>query len=115
VRFAGRTGGLVLYCRACPSGRSFVIRPWGVSLPNIKAAVKWVRQSDKRTLRNRDIKTRLKTLFKKAKASGEVAVVSNVESQFDKAAQKGVIHANKAARKKSRLAKAAAARSKQSA
>jgi len=74
-------------------------------LPNIKAAEKWVRQSDKRELRNRDVKTRLKTIFKKAKASGsETAPL--VESQLDKAAQKGIIHPNKASRKKSRLAKA---------
>ncbi len=75
-------------------------------MPNIKAAVKWVRQSDKRALRNRDVKTRLKTLFKKAKTSGDEATIPGVESQFDKAAQKGIIHPNKAARKKSRLAKA---------
>ena len=78
-------------------------------MPNIKAAEKWVRQSDKRALRNRDVKTRLKTLFKKAKASGETPLAA-VESQFDKAAQKGIIHPNKAARKKSRLAKARAAK-----
>ena len=35
-------------------------------MPNIKAAEKWVRQTEKRTKRNLDIKTRLKTLFKKA-------------------------------------------------
>jgi small subunit ribosomal protein S20 len=75
-------------------------------LPNIKAAEKWVRQSDKRALRNRDLKTRLKTLFKKIRTSTEPALVSRVESGFDKAAQKGVIHKNKAARKKARLAKA---------
>jgi small subunit ribosomal protein S20 len=75
-------------------------------LPNIKAAEKWVRQSEKRELRNRDVKTRLKTLFKKAKVGGDVAAAPAVESQFDKAAQKGIIHPNKAARKKSRLAKA---------
>lgn len=75
-------------------------------MPNIKAAVKWVRQSEKRELRNRDIKTRLKTLFKKARLSGDAATAPKVESQLDKAAQKGVIHPNKAARKKSRLAKA---------
>ncbi len=75
-------------------------------LPNIKAAEKWVRQSDKRELRNRDMKTRLKTLFKKAKLSGDAATAPGVESQLDKAAQKGIIHPNKAARKKSRLAKA---------
>ncbi len=75
-------------------------------MPNIKAAVKWVRQSDKRALRNRDIKTRLKTLFKKAKSGSDASLIPLVESQFDKAAQKGVIHPNKAARKKSRLAAA---------
>ncbi len=75
-------------------------------MPNIKAAEKWVRQSDKRELRNRDVKTRLKTLFKKAKISGDAAQAPAVESQLDKAAQKGIIHPNKAARKKSRLVKA---------
>jgi small subunit ribosomal protein S20 len=75
-------------------------------LPNIKAAQKWVRQSETRELRNRDVKTRLKTLFKKAKVSGDTAGAPAVESQFDKAASKGIIHPNKAARKKARLAKA---------
>jgi small subunit ribosomal protein S20 len=75
-------------------------------LPNIKAAEKWVRQSETRELRNRDVKTRLKTLFKKAKLAGDAAGAPAVESQFDKAATKGIIHPNKAARKKSRLAKA---------
>ena len=78
-------------------------------MPNIKAAVKWVRQSEKRTLRNLDTKTRLKTLFKKAKSVKSATVASSVEAQFDKAARKGIIHPNKAARKKSRLAKALAA------
>lgn len=77
-------------------------------MPNIKAAVKWVRQSEKRTQRNLDVKTRLKTLFKSAAASGDVQNLHGVEGQFDKAAQKGIIHPNKAARKKSRLARAAA-------
>ena len=77
-------------------------------MPNIKAAEKWVRQSENRTARNLDVKTRLKTLYKKAAAAGDAQVAQSVESQFDKAAQKGIIHPNKAARKKSRLAKAAA-------
>jgi small subunit ribosomal protein S20 len=77
-------------------------------VPNIKAAVKWVRQSEKRTVRNLDTKTRLKTLFKKAKAAKDPAATAGVEAQFDKAARKGIIHPNKAARKKSRLAKALA-------
>lgn len=77
-------------------------------MPNIKAAEKWVRQTEKRTQRNLDTKTRLKTLYKKAVSAQDTEVVKSVESQFDKAAQKGIIHPNKAARKKSRLAKAAA-------
>ncbi len=77
-------------------------------MPNIKAAVKWVRQSEKRTLRNLAMKTRLKTLFKRAKSVNDASFVSTVEAQFDKAARKGIIHPNKAARKKSRLAKALA-------
>lgn len=78
-------------------------------MPNIKAAEKWARQTQKRTTRNLDAKTRLKTLYKKAAAGDEAASTTMVESQFDKAAQKGIIHPNKAARKKSRLAKAAKA------
>jgi len=73
-------------------------------VPNIKAAEKWQRQTERRALRNLDLKTRLKTLFKKAKARPEGA--NAVEAQFDKAARKGVIHPNKAARKKARLARA---------
>lgn len=77
-------------------------------MPNIKAAEKWVRQTEKRTTRNLDVKTRLKTLYKKAVSAQDAEVSKSVEAQFDKAAQKGIIHPNKASRKKSRLAKAAA-------
>jgi small subunit ribosomal protein S20 len=77
-------------------------------LPNIKAAEKWARQSEKRTVRNKDVKTRLKTVFKKAVATKDTDLAKSVESQFDKAAKTGVIHKNKAARKKSRLAKSIA-------
>lgn len=77
-------------------------------MPNIKAAEKWVRQTEKRTTKNKDVKTRLKTVFKKAVAQQDAEFRKSVESQFDKAAKTGVIHPNKAARKKSRLAKAMA-------
>lgn len=75
-------------------------------MPNIKAAEKWVRQTGKRTQRNLDTKTKLKTLFKKAVVTGTDELLEVVESQIDKAATKGIIHKNKAARKKSRLARA---------
>jgi small subunit ribosomal protein S20 len=74
-------------------------------VPNIKAAEKWARQSLKRRERNLDTKTRLKTLVKKARTGGDAAAVSLADSQLDKAASKGIIHPNKAARKKSRLAR----------
>ena len=77
-------------------------------MPNIKAAEKWMRQTEKRTTQNKDVKTRLKTVFKKAVAAQDAEFAKSVESQFDKAAKSGVIHPNKAARKKSRLAKAMA-------
>ena len=77
-------------------------------MPNIKAAEKWVRQTEKRTTRNKDVKTRLKTVFKKAASSTDAEFAKSVESEFDKAAKTGTIHKNKAARKKSRLAKAMA-------
>jgi small subunit ribosomal protein S20 len=74
-------------------------------VPNIKAAEKWQRQTERRSKRNLDVKTRLKTLFRKAKA-GTAEAAPDVEAQFDKAARKGIIHPNKAARKKARLARA---------
>lgn len=75
-------------------------------MPNIKAAEKWMRQTAKRTTHNKDVTTRLKTIFKKAVTSQDAATAQSVEAAFDKAAKTGVIHKNKAARKKSRLAKA---------
>lgn len=75
-------------------------------MPNIKAAEKWVLQSERRETRNKAVKSRLKTLFKAAVASKQPEATREVEGAFDRAAAKGVIHPNKAARKKARLAKA---------
>jgi ribosomal protein S20 len=50
----------------------------------------------------------LKTLYKKAVSAQDAEVARSVEAQFDKAAQKGIIHPNKAARKKARLARSLA-------
>ena len=71
-----------------------------LAVPNIKAAEKWVLQSEKRATRNKGVKSRLRTLFKRAADSGDIASTPKVESAFDKAASKGIIHRNKAARKK---------------
>ena len=55
-------------------------------MPNIKAAEKWMRQTEKRTTRNKDTKTRLKTIYKKAVATGDAEAGRDVESAFDRAA-----------------------------
>lgn len=77
-------------------------------MPNIKAAVKWTRASEKRRERNLSVKSKLKTLAKKATSSGATAAdATAASSAFDKAAARGIIHKNKANRKKSRIAKRA--------
>ena len=76
-----------------------------LAVPNIKAAEKWVLQSEKRSARNKSAKARLRTLFKDAADGGDATAARSLESAYDKAAGKGIIHPNKAARKKSRLAK----------
>jgi small subunit ribosomal protein S20 len=75
-------------------------------VPNIKAAIKWTRASLKRRKRNLSVTSKLKTLAKKASAAGATSAdLKLAESAFDKAAARGIIHKNKANRKKSRLAK----------
>jgi small subunit ribosomal protein S20 len=75
-------------------------------LPNIKSAKKWVRASEKRRKRNLDVKTKLRTAYKKAtEQSATPEIKRTAASAFDKAAARGIIHKNKANRKKSRLAK----------
>lgn len=81
-------------------------------VPNIKSADKWVRQSAKRRVRNLETKTRLKTMFKKAASQSDSALAREVEAEFDRAAKRGIVHKNKAARKKSRLARAVVAAAK---
>lgn len=73
-------------------------------MPNIRSARKWVRASDKRRKRNLAVKTQLKSAFKKAASAGGEDAKTAV-SLHDKAAARGIIHKNKANRKKSRLAK----------
>ena len=80
-------------------------------MANIKSQEKRNRQNETRRLRNKAIKSDVKTAGKKvetAVAAGEPAGDSykNAQRKIDKAAQKGVIHPKTAARKKSRLAKA---------
>lgn len=70
--------------------------------------MKRVRQAEKRRLRNKAMKTRIKNTIKKLlKAEGEerIRLLREAYSLLDKAARKGIIHENTAARKKQKLAK----------
>jgi small subunit ribosomal protein S20 len=75
-------------------------------MPNTPSAKKRLRQDAKKRLRNMAAKTRIKTETKKALTGGEATTAF---SAIDRAAAKGIIHRNTAARKKSRLAKRVAA------
>ncbi|MCG8514622.1 MAG: 30S ribosomal protein S20 [Halanaerobiales bacterium] len=81
-------------------------------MPIIKSAKKRVKIAAKRTLRNREWKAKLKTAikdFEKIVDEGNASAAQDKLSQaikvIDKAAGKGIIHKNNAARKKSRLTK----------
>ena len=81
-------------------------------MANTKSAIKRIRQEKKRYLHNRMVKSRMRTFVRKAQmligrgSPEEVTeAVRAAISQIDKAAQKGVIHRNQAARRKSRLMK----------
>ena len=79
-------------------------------MPNIKSAIKRVKVTEKKNLRNRMIKSAMRTSLKKfdavvASGSADQAQLSVTQSAVDRAASKGVIHKNAANRKKARLAK----------
>lgn len=85
-------------------------------MANIKSQIKRNKQNEKRRLRNRVFVGRARTYVKKARlaiAEGtqEDAVLATKQaiSALDKAAEKGMIHKNNAARRKSRLMKHLAA------
>jgi small subunit ribosomal protein S20 len=76
---------------------------------NIKSQMKRIRQNERRRVRNKAVRSELKTREKRAVlAAGtedEAALLQVAQKRIDKAATKGVIHKNAAARRKSRLMK----------
>jgi len=81
-------------------------------LANIKSQIKRNRQNEKRRVRNRIFRGRARTIISKAQAAIESGnkdtaadAIKMAISSLDKAAEKGVIHKNNAARRKSRLMK----------
>jgi len=81
-------------------------------LPHTKSAQKQVRIAEKRQLRNKSVRSLCKTNITRAERlvfSGELEAAKQAVAEaiisLDKAAEKGVIHPNNAARRKSRLMK----------
>jgi small subunit ribosomal protein S20 len=78
---------------------------------NIKSQIKRNRQNEKRRLRNKAVRSEVRTRVKAAEAaaadgSDDLEEATRVAmKRIDKAAAKGVIHKNEASRRKSRLAK----------
>jgi small subunit ribosomal protein S20 len=79
-------------------------------VPNIASAKKNMRKSRAAAVRNRAQRSALRTALKKARATDAAPeTVTLAVSLLDRAARKGLIHKNKAARHKSQLATAATA------
>ncbi len=85
-------------------------------MANIKSKIKRIGTNEKARLRNVAVKSELKTHVRKVRvaiASGDKdaaqAALASATVKLDKAASKGVIHANQAANRKSALAKQVAA------
>jgi len=81
---------------------------------NIKSQIKRIRTNEAARLRNKSVRSSLKTAvrhFREAAASGDreaaLLAMQDASQQLDKAASKGVIHANQAANKKSAMAQRA--------
>ncbi len=78
-------------------------------MANIKSQIKRNRQNEARHERNKAVRSEIKTRAKRALAAAEAgaedagAKLGAAVRRIDKAAAKGVIHPNQAARRKSRL------------
>ncbi len=83
-------------------------------MPHSKQARKRARQSEERRLRNKSARTRMKGAIKQVLAAGTAeearAVLPHAMKTIDKAAKANAIHANTAARYKSRVSRAVAAK-----
>jgi small subunit ribosomal protein S20 len=80
-------------------------------LANTRSAIKRMKQSEKRRVRNRAVRSKVRSAVKSARVSLQGAAVDARTSvlaairTLDKAVTKGVVHRNTAARKKSALAR----------
>ena len=81
-------------------------------MANIKSQIKRIKTNEKARLRNKSVKSSLKTAVRKYRAAAEAGDVDTASTlmrdaskALDKAASKGVIHANQAANRKSAMTK----------
>ncbi|HEY2568566.1 MAG TPA: 30S ribosomal protein S20 [Candidatus Udaeobacter sp.] len=83
-------------------------------MANTKSAAKRARQTARRSLRNRAVVTRLRTMQKtvRSEQTRSIDQIRALVSAIDKAAKRGIIHPNAANRRKARLNKALAAGTK---
>jgi len=80
---------------------------------NTKSAIKRIRQNERRRLRNRAVRSKVRTAVKVARAvegPEQRPTIEEAIRSLDQAVSKGVIHRNTAARKKSALARRLVAR-----
>src|SRR5216117_809074 len=112
-----RDGGRPAASERVLTGRSATIPLVdSLAVANIKSQIKRNRQNERRRERNKAVRTELKTAAKKARTAvseggGEAAteLLRSASRAIDKAASGGIVHKRAAARRKSRLAKAAGA------
>lgn len=83
-------------------------------MANIKSQLKRIKTNEKHRLRNKSVKSSVKTAVRKFREAAEagdkdkaIELFRDASKKLDKAASKGVIHANQAANKKSAMAKRA--------
>jgi small subunit ribosomal protein S20 len=76
-------------------------------MANTKSAAKQARQSTARALRNRSVRSQLRTLQRRARAAAQPTAeeIQKLISAIDKAAKRGILHRNAANRRKARLNK----------
>ena len=120
---AARRFGAVL-ARLVPS--VFALSPWltrapnpaslteGFRVANIKSQLKRIKTNEKARLRNKSVKSSLKTAVRRFREAADAGdreqadiALRHASRQLDKAVSKGVIHSNQAANKKSAMAQRA--------
>ncbi len=82
-------------------------------MANTKSSIKRIRTNERRRLRNRAVRSQVRSIIKVARTiegPEQPATIAEAIRSLDKAVTKGVIHRNTAARKKSALARRLVAR-----